>query len=96
MRFTAAAALTMAGAATASWSPDAGSHGGWGDHGAPAGPPSNGTWGGEDTYTTEVVTAFTTYVSTTGCDCSRDRSLTIATVPQGHRDHPRRPDLQRD
>lgn len=58
MRFTAAAAATMAGVAAASWSPDAGSWGG--DHGAPAGPPSNGTWGG-DSYTTEVVTAFTTY-----------------------------------
>lgn len=50
----------MAGVAAASWSPDMGSHGGWGEHGAPAGPPSNGTgWG--DSYTTEVVTAFTTY-----------------------------------
>lgn len=63
MQFTVAA-LAMAGAAAASWSPDAGSHGGWGEHGAPqgapAGPPSNGTWGG-DSYTTEVVTAFTTF-----------------------------------
>ena len=58
MRFTAAAAVTMAGVAAASWSPDAGSQGGWGERGA-GGPPSNGTWG--DSYTTEVVTAFTTY-----------------------------------
>lgn len=60
MRFTAAAAVaTMAGVSSAAWSPDAGSHGGWGD--APAGPPSNSTGGWGDSYTTEVVTAFTTY-----------------------------------
>lgn len=56
MRYTVAAAV-MAGVAAASWSPDMGSHGGY-EHGAA--PPSNGTWGG-DSYTTEVVTAFTTY-----------------------------------
>lgn len=54
MRFTATAAV-MAGVAAAAWSPDMGSHGGWGEQGAA--PPSNGTgWG--DSYTTEVVTAL--------------------------------------
>lgn len=57
MRYAITAAA-MAGVAVASWSPDMGSgHGSWGP---PAhGPPSNGTWG--DSYTTEVVTAYTTY-----------------------------------
>lgn len=62
MRYTAAA-VAMAGLAAASWSPDAGSRG--------AAPPANGTWA--DAYTTEVVTAFTTY-------CPKATEITLGSV----------------